>query len=295
MIKNITYFFEGMALHLVFFIFRMLPLDTASNFGGWLGKTIGPKMGVTRHALKNLTIAMPDLNQDERLNITRDMWENLGRIIAEYPHLENIGKNRTEIHGKNVMDNLEKASGPAMFFSGHLSNWEICGPTTLTQLDKYIDTTYRAPNNPWADTLLGKARTLNHKLNAYPKSKNGGRQIMTALKQNRYVGILIDQKYNEGISIPFFGQPAMTNPVFVKLCQKFKCPLIPVQGQRLNGANFSLTFHEPIELFTKDGSPIPVEEVMINANHILEGWIKDNPSQWLWLHKRWDYQSIKDT
>ncbi len=292
--KQIQYFVEGIALHLIFFIFWIFPANTASAIGGWLGRMIGPKMGASRTALKHLKIAFPDMDEKTQKETIIQMWDNLGRVIAEYPHIKKISRDNTYIEGLEELKPLFKKGGPAIFFGAHIANWEITAPALLTQFDEYVDVTYRAPNNPWANKLLGKSRTLGHKIKAYSKSKAGGRQMMAALKQGRFIGFLIDQKYNEGVASNFFGAPAMTNPVFIKLCQKYKCPLIPYHGERVAGPSFKITFHEPLEIFDASGKPLPVEDVLKKAHLLLEGWIKDNPSQWLWLHKRWNSKDLKD-
>lgn len=290
--KKIRYFFEAVFLYFMFFIFRLLPPDTASGVGGTLARTIGPLLAASRKAKRNLQRAMPDLSPEEQDKVIADMWENLGRVMAEYPHLERISIERMSIEGEDVLSRLFESRLAAVFFGGHLGNWEVNTVGMLTRYGKETDLTYRAPNNPWSDRLLTKARTLNGRLQAYPKSRSSGKDIIEALKGGRYLGILIDQKYNEGIPVPFFGVDAMTNPIFVQLCQKYKCPLIPVQNIRTGGANFKIVVHEPLSLF--DGNtPRPVEDVIKDAHTLLEGWIRQSPGQWLWLHRRWNSKQLK--
>ena len=285
--KHIRYFFEALLLYILFFIFRILPVETASNIGGWLGKTIGSNLAASRKAFRNLQNALPDLDETQQKKVISDMWENLGQIIAEYPHLEHIAEKRTDINGSEILKSIFDKKQGAIFFGAHLSNWEVNCAATLKQFNKDIALTYRAPNNPWSDKLLMHARSLGGQLKAYPKSRKGGKELITALKNKNYVGILIDQKYNEGLSVPFFGIPAMTNPVFVQLCQKYKCPLVPVRNERLGAAKFRINIYEPLVLFDEQNNPIPVEEVIAQAHKYLESWIKEKPGQWLWLHRRW--------
>src|SRR5690606_36833050 len=111
-------------------------------------------------------------------------------------------------------------------FSGHLGNWEMMA-ACLARYALQIDLVYRAPNNPWVDKLLNRYRSLNGKLNTLPKSRAGTRKLVEAMQNGRSVGILIDQKYNEGISIPFSRQSAMTSSAFVELSQKYNFGLVP--------------------------------------------------------------------
>ena len=178
------------------------------------------------------------------------------------------------------------------FIGAHMANWEVNCMAAYTQLNNPIDLTYRAPNNPWTASLLEKARTLNGRLKAYQKSQESGIHIMRAMKNNRMIGILIDQKYNEGVEAMFFGHPAMTNPVFVKLCQRFKCPLVPVRNTRKNGCHFELEVCEPIPVLDNRGNPRNIKDVIEDSHRLLESWISEAPEQWLWLHRRWKEENL---
>lgn len=290
MIKSLRYTLEGIGLSLLFYFFKILPPEKASNIGGYLGRTIGPKLAASRKAYKHLKMALPDKSKEEQDKIIRGMWENLGRVIAEYPHLEKISRDFATIKGREILDDLMKKQQPIIFIGAHMSNWEVNCMAAYTQLASPIDLTYRAPNNPWTAKLLEKARTLNGKLKAYQKSQESGIHIMRAMKQNRMIGILIDQKYNEGLKAGFFGHPAMTNPIFVKLCQRFKCPLVPVRNTRKNGCRFELEICEPIPVFDDMGNPRDILDVIEDSHRLLESWISENPDQWMWLHRRWKSQ-----
>lgn len=292
--KKIRYLFEAAGLYGLFLIFRLLPLDAASGFGGWLGRTIGPRLAASRKARRNLKRALPGLGVAEQNKIIRKMWDNLGRVISEYPHLEEIVRERTAVKGQEYLDDLFASDDGAIFISAHFSNWEILAPLMRVQFDTRLDATYRPPNNPWIDTLLQKCRSIGGEIRSHPKSRAGGKSLLKAARNKRYIGILIDQKYNEGLPVPFFGRAAMTNPVFVQLSQKFGARLIPVQNKRLNGARFEITVHEPLPLTTKQGEPLPADNIIQQAHQHLETWIKENPGQWLWLHRRWDSEKISD-
>ncbi len=285
--KKIRYFFEALFLKMLFIFFSLLSPQKASDIGGRLGKTIGPRLAASRKARKNISKALPDLDSEEQDHIIAGMWENLGRVIAEYPHLERISKEHTIIENKSRLTSLLEQGEPILFFGGHIANWEVNSTALLTQYNKKIALTYRAPNNPWTAKLLDNVRTLNGRLPAYPKSRESGKDILRTLRNGDALGILIDQKYNEGIEVPFFSLPAMTNPIFVQLCQRFRCPLVPVKNERLNGCEFKITPYPPLILFDKDDNPRPVEDVIKDAHTLLETWIREKPEQWIWLHRRW--------
>ncbi|NCT41432.1 MAG: lipid A biosynthesis acyltransferase [Alphaproteobacteria bacterium] len=280
---KIRYLLEAALLYCLFFVFKILPVATTSNVGGWIGRNIGARLAATRKARRNLERAFPDLNAQELDQIILDMWDNLGRFMAEYAHLEEIARDYTVIEGAEYLADYISGEKSAIFIGAHLANFEVAQASMFLQLGLPIDATYRAPNNPYSHAMLNKARTLDGRLNAHAKSQAGGRSLMKAVKGGRNVGIMIDQKYNEGLSIPFFGRGAMTNPVWVQLAQKYDKDIIPVRVVRGDGVNLRVILYTPLT-FKKDEA---VESVMLRANVMLEDWIKDEPAQWLWLHKRW--------
>lgn len=285
--KKIRYALEALFLYLLFAFFKIMPPETASNIGGWLGRTIGPHLAASRKARNNIKLALPHADETEQNRIIKGMWDNLGRVIAEYPHLERISRDYTTIEGLEILDEINAHQLPVVFIGAHIANWEINSVASLTRLRKPIEITYRAPNNPWTARLLDKARTLDGRITAHPKSRDSGRKILQTLKDGGRIGILIDQKYNEGVEVEFFDTPAMTNPVFVQLCQKYKCPLIPVRTMREQSCHITLTIYPPLALFNETGEALPVEDVIKQAHDSLESWIREKPEQWLWLHRRW--------
>lgn len=281
--KKLRYLAEAALLYLLYGLFRLLPLDTASNLGGWIGRTVGPRLAASRKARANLQRALPDLSATEQNKIIAGMWDNLGRVMAEYAHLAYLGRERVEIINPEKLPR-DRA---CIVIGGHLANWEMIGMAPRFQLGVTLDAVYRAPNNPWSARLLDRTRSLGGEIRTIAKSRTSARGFVESLSAGRPVGMLIDQKYNEGIAIPFFGHDAMTSTAFVKIPQKYDCPLIPVRIERMSGAHFRLTFLDPLEIHNNDGTPRAVESVVADAHHMLERWIREKPEQWLWLHRRW--------
>jgi KDO2-lipid IV(A) lauroyltransferase len=291
--KRFRYLIEAAGACFLFTIFRCLPCETASNLGGWLGRLIGTRMATSRKALANIHRALPGKTDSEYSTILKMMWDNLGRVFAEYPHLEKIARQNVKIEGLEILEKLRDDNKPAILFGGHFSNWEIVAPAILEH-NLEIDLLYRRPNNPYIDKMLEKSRSLNGKLKTYPKSRSGMKAVVGALARGRHLGILIDQKYNEGIPSKFMGHAAMTSPAFIQLAQKFKCPLVPGFGVRHNGNHFVIHVFEPLEIFDSSGAPLPVEQVMGEAHKLMESWVKQYPQLWLWLHRRWTERAEKE-
>ena len=143
---------------------------------------------------------------------------------------------------------------------------------------------YRAANNPWVDRLMRRFHGIRR---AVPKGSAGGRELVRHLRRGGSIAMLVDQKQNDGIAVPFFGRNAMTAPAIARLGYRFGCPLVPVRVERLNGARFRCTVMAPIELTETGDATTDVLATMASVNAVLEGWIRARPEQWLWVHARW--------
>lgn len=288
--KTIRYFFEALFAYTLYGLFRILPLDMASGLGGFLGRIIGMWLAKTRKAEKRLQSIFPELSAEERQACMRQMWENIGRVVAEYPHLKQIGQERVEIEGQDILQDMLNNDTGAIIFGIHAHNWEIAATTFLQQEQQPITITYRAPNNPFVEKLLYSARCYDPRMAALPKSRESGRHLLSTLRKKGYIGILIDQKYNEGVEADFLGYTAKTNPVFAQLALRFQCPVVGAYCKRLPGkkVRFSLRFEPPLDVQDQQtGEALPLENVIEQANLMIGKWIREEPGAWLWLHNRW--------
>ena len=252
---------------------------------GKLSSLIGPKLGVTKKAYNNIKNVMPEKNEKEITKIIKDMWENLGKVAGEYPHLSKLDpekNNKIQIYGKKNLLLIKKTKTPAIFFSGHLANWEI-SPIAAIKNGVPVLSIFRRPNNPFINFLI---KYLRSNLPMAPKGKEGAKQLIYSLKKGRSIGLVIDQKMNDGIKVPFFNKPAMTSDALAQLCLRIKSLVVPVQVERIKNTNFKITFHNPLKIRKNGQSKTPVQ-IMTEVNLIMEKWIRKNPGQWLWLHRRW--------
>jgi KDO2-lipid IV(A) lauroyltransferase len=269
--------------------FALLPVDWASALGGWMGRMIGPKLRVSNNARRSLTRVFPNLSTDEIEDIVLRMWDNLGRTAGEHPHLAKfdpyLENSRVEFVGSEYLDQLLDDDEPGLIFSGHIANWEL-PPLAGTKRGLKLHLVYRRANNPFFDRLVQKGReTLGSEL--LPKGAEGSKDILRALRKGNHLAMLVDQKMNDGISVPFLGADAMTAPALAQLAFRYKCPVVPLQVERLGGAYFRLTLHPPLDLPDSGDKQKDVETLMTTVNDHLGDWIKQRPEQWLWVHNRW--------
>ena len=283
--KKVIYFIEGVGLLLIFIFLRILPLNISSFLMGKLASLIGPKLGVTKKAYNNIKNVMPEKSENEIKKIIKDMWENLGKVVGEYPHLSKLDpekNNKIQVYGKKNLLLIKKTKTPAIFFSGHLANWEIL-PNVAIKNGVPVLSIFRRPNNPFINFLI---KYIRSNLPMAPKGKEGAKQLIYSLKKGTSIGLVIDQKMNDGIKVPFFNKPAMTSDALAQLCLRIKSLVLPVEVERIKNTNFKITFHDPLKI-TKNGKSKTPVQIMTEVNLIMEKWIRKNPGQWLWLHRRW--------
>ena len=282
------YRLEAWAASICIAILRALPLDLASAIGGSVGRWIGPRLRVSNLARRNLRTALPELSEPQIEAIVRGMWDNLGRVAAEYPHLRHIRVfdpgNRVEACGIEHLDRALGAGRRVILFGGHLGNWEIAA-LGAAQYGLDIAQIYRAPNNPLIDRLVTRLRGGGSEL--IPKGTIASRRAVAALRRGGHVSLLADQKLNEGIAVPFFGRPAMTAPALALLALRFDCTVLPARVERLHGAHFRLTLYPPLDVPRSGDRDADILALMTAVNATLEGWIRERPEQWFWVHSRW--------
>lgn len=279
---------EAALVHLCLAVFRALPIDRASDLGGWIGRTVGPWLPSSGTARRNLARAFPGAPREETEAILRGMWDNLGRTVAEYPHLDAIADpegGRIEMVGADEIAAMRDDGRAGIIVSGHLANWEV--PSVVSRkAGLELALVYRAPNNPFVDTLLTRLRGAASATHV-PKGADGARTLIRILGHGGHVGMLIDQKMNDGIPIPFFGRTAMTAPAAAQLALRFDIPIRPSRIERLGGARFRVTLLPPIETPSTGNRNADVRTIMEGLNALLEGWVRERPTEWLWMHRRW--------
>jgi KDO2-lipid IV(A) lauroyltransferase len=279
---------EAAGAALFFAAMRALPIDVASAFGGALARHIGPWLGVSTRARRNLAAALPELSAAEIERVVRGMWDNLGRVAAEYPHLRRVRvfqpDGRVETSGIEHLDRVIAAGQKAIVFGGHLGNWEIAA---LAAGQKGIDVAqiYRTANNPLVERMIARFRGSTSEF--IPKGRVASRRALAAMRRGAHLTLLVDQKLNDGIPVPFFGREAMTAPALALLALHFDCAVLPARVERVAGAHFRLTIHPPLALPKSGERTADVAGLMAEVNRTLETWIRERPEQWFWLHRRW--------
>ncbi|MBI3441974.1 MAG: lipid A biosynthesis lauroyl acyltransferase [Proteobacteria bacterium] len=283
-LRRLRYALEAVPVYILYLFFRVLPMETASTCGGAVCRLIGPHLPSSTVARRNLALTFPDKQEAEREKIVVGMWDNLGRVVAEYAHLPRIWQ-CMEVVGAEHLAEVRDSGKPAIFFSAHLANWEV-GPVTARKMGLDTYSVYRRPNNMWVDGLLHYARR-SVTAGLIAKGASGAREMLALLKNNKALVILMDQKLNEGMSIPFFGRNAMTATAIASFALWFDCPVYPGRVERLGGCRFRLTIYPALDISRSGDKEADIRQILTTINRQLEDWIRERPEQWLWIHHRW--------
>jgi KDO2-lipid IV(A) lauroyltransferase len=281
---------------------RLIDPDRMANFGGWLLRMIGPRLRENDIARQQLTAAFPEKSAAEIDTILRGVWDNLGRVGAEFAQLDRLWDydaahperpSRVEFRPEDTerFDRLAQDGKPALIFAAHLANWELPAICAATHgLDSAV--LYRRPNIAAVDRWLRQTRSASMG-SLIATGLNAPMQIAEALKRGAHVGMLVDQYFVRGVEVTFFGQRTMANPLLARLAQHFDCPIHGVRIVRLPDNRFRVELTDEIKPARDADGKIDIAATTQIIMSVVEGWIREHPEQWLWLHRRWRPEDLK--
>jgi KDO2-lipid IV(A) lauroyltransferase len=279
-------------------LFRRMDVVQASNLGGWLARSIGPMLPVTKVGDANLRLAMPELDAASRKRVLREVWDNLGRTVAEFPHLGELGVSDAGpgwvMEGEENLRALRDSPAPALLVGAHLSNWEIL-PVVGARYGLRFGVFYRAASNKEVDRLIQELReqAAHRKMPSFAKGAQGARQAVAHLTKGGHLGLLFDQKLNNGISVKLFGHDAMTAPAAAAFALRYKAALVAAHIQRIGTARYRVVIEKPLPHPDTGSNEGDVAALTLALNQRLEAWVRHDPGQWLWLHRRWPKEATR--
>ena len=283
--KLIRYFFEYVFIIILFSLMRLLGYKIASEIGCFLGKTFGPLFRSKKIIKNNLIKFDNSLTPEKIKNISKEMWENYGRILAEYPFISSFRKGDLDkyikIENKEKLDEIKKGQ-PVVFVSAHFSNFELMA-MAIEKAGVSLSAIYRPLNNKMVNSIMEPLRKKYICKNQIKKGINGVRESLKFFKQGVSIAIMIDQRVSEGVKINFFNYPAYTTTIPAQFVKKFGCKIQPVHIERYNKIKFKISFDEQL-IFEEN---VDNASISLKLNQWLENKIKKNPSQWIWTHDRW--------
>ena len=284
--KKIKYFFQFLIIIFIFFLFKILGYKISSYLGGKLFEIVGPYFRSNKITFSNLKRAFPNKNDKELKIISKAMWNNYGRVFAEYIFLKKFRNSKLKknitIDGREILDEIKKKNKQVIFISGHFSNFELMA----MQIDKLgikIAAIYRPLNNIFLNSIMEKIRKKYICKNQIKKGIGGLKELIKLNKDDFSTALMIDQRVSQGIKSEFFGEKAFTTTIPAQLVKKFDIPIVPIFIQRYEGLNFRMKVYDPIN-FSKTES---IESITTQLNKNLESMIFKDPYNWIWTHNRW--------
>ena len=286
--NQIKYFFQFIIIMMLFFLFKILGYKNASNFGSFIGKLFGRLIRSDKIIKKNLNILnkYSNLNIGNENKVVKDVFANYGRILSDYVYLEKFKNGYlnkyVSITGENYLQEIKSGNKKVVFISGHFNNFELMA-MFIDAAGINLAAVYRPLNNNFLNKIMERIRSKYICKNQIKKGLAGTREILSFLKKNFSVALMIDQRVSEGKKLDFFGKPAFTTTIPAQIVKKFNCEVVPVHIERYEKIKFNLQIDKPI----KFEENLSIEEITLNLNKILEKMVLKNPSQWILTHNRW--------
>ena len=284
--KHVIYFLQYIGFIFIYFLYKILPLNLSVKFSSFLFRFFGKFSGANKTAINNCKHVFPNLKDEEIKNIIKKSWNNLGITICELLRINDIfTKNKIKYNKLENIEDFIKNNKQAIFISIHQSNWEVLVPG-LDRIGINIGGIYRHINNNFIDKLILSIRqnSLVSKKSFYtPKGRRSAKDVIEGIGNSVSILLLIDQKDSSGEEVMFFNKKVKTQTGFLKIARKYNLPIVPVKNKRMNNGNIELTFLEP---FYHNNLEINDTQMMEKIHNKIEEWIKAEPTQWFWQHKR---------
>jgi Kdo2-lipid IVA lauroyltransferase/acyltransferase len=273
-------------------ILGLLPRPVARAVGITLGLTVYAVHGRLRHvALRNLTLAFPEMSNAERRRLVRGEFISLGRQLAEvclFPRYTRENVSRVVVY--DGFENFERAYARGkgvLYLTGHLGAWELSAFTHALN-GHPLSIVMRSLDNPFIDALLQKYRTMHG--NRTVDKDDFVRGLLAAMRAGEAVGILMDTNMTppQGIFVDFFGIPACTASGLARIALRTDAAVVPVftlWDAKLR--KYRLRFDPALELIRSGDNEADIVANTAKFTSVIEGFIRRYPDQWLWVHRRW--------
>mgnify|MGYP001226168701 CR=1 FL=1 len=284
--KYIKYFIQFLFVIIFYSFFKILGPKISSIIGGKIFQAIGPFFRSKNIIYSNIKKAFPEINKVELDKITSLMWNNYGRVFAEYLFIKDFrcGKlaSNIKLDGIEILNEIKKTNKPVVFVSGHFANFELMA-MLLEKEGINLSAIYRPLNNIFLNKILERIRKKYVCKNQIKKGIGGLKKLLKLKENNCSTALMIDQRVSEGIESNLFNHNALTTTIPAQLVKKFNVPVVPIFIERNDGINFKITIHKPLYFSDLD----TIENITNKLNKTLEKMIIQKPEHWIWSHNRW--------
>jgi KDO2-lipid IV(A) lauroyltransferase len=265
-----------------------------ANAAGRFMRRVGPWLSKHKVGRANLAAAFPEKSPEEIEQILFGVWDNLGRVAVEFAYLDRfriIGEPEpVDVTGDPAtlrqVEEARQASRPTAVFAAHLANWELPA-LAAARFGLKASLLYRPPSvRAVADAVLKiRAGCMGTMV---PSGFDAPLRLANALQRGEHVGMLVDQHEYRGVDVTFFGRTCKANPLIAMLARHTNCHIRGIRMVRQpDGNHFRGQVTPPIDLPRDAEGLVDVQRTMQAITTVIEGWVREHPEQWLWLHRRW--------
>jgi KDO2-lipid IV(A) lauroyltransferase len=283
------YFLEYLLVRAIDATFRLLPERLGRAAGRALGRAIGlAARSRTRLAVANMRAAFPGTPDPTLRRWARRCWANLGEAAWEFSGLDGISPEdyfrHVDVEGVELLRASHAKGKGVILFTAHYTNWELTSQfVTLSGFPLAV--IGRRIKNPFVNDFVSRRRS-NCNITVF-LHKQAVRESIRWLKNGGVVGMLIDQRITDGgMRVPFLGRPAHTTGMPALLALRLGCPVHPVNCWREEG-RIRLKVWPAMDFAGLAASEAGIAEATARLNRVVEGWVRERPPMWLWIHDRW--------
>src|ERR1700751_5055539 len=249
---------------------RYFDADRTADAFARITRLIGPLLREQRIGRANLTAAFPEKSPEEIERILAGVWDNLGRMGAEFAHLDHIwdfaedypedGRHQLAPGTRELFHKLRLDGKPALIFASHLANWEM---PALAAVAHGLDTAilYRRPKIASADRLIQEMRQVKMGT-LIPAGREAPLRLAEALQRGQHVAMLVDQYLTGGVEVTFFARKTRANPMLSRLLRQGECPIHGVRIIRLPGHRFRAEISEEVKPVRDASGRIDIQGTM---------------------------------
>ncbi|GKT09365.1 lysophospholipid acyltransferase family protein [Desulforhabdus sp. TSK] len=242
-------------------------------------------------ALENLKMAFGDeLDEGRRQEICREVFDHLARVVMEIPYVralnhDNLDQFATFRGGEHLQAALEKKQG-LLVVTSHFGNWELMA-VGFSMRYLPFNIVVRPLDNPFFDRMVGQMRCQAG--NKTIQKRGSVRQVLRLLRKGEIVALLIDQNtdWYDAVFVPFFNELAGTNKALAVLALRTGAPVLPAYNVRRPDGRYELIIEPEIPIVRTGDTTMDIEENTARFNRVIEAYVRRNPEQWFWVHRRW--------
>jgi KDO2-lipid IV(A) lauroyltransferase len=285
-VKKLRYRLEYIAFLIVAAMARALPVDVASRWSGNVWRFIAPHLHRHKRAVNHLALAFPEKTPAEIEEIALEMWDNLGRVFAEFFHLDEIAhSDRIRIEPPEILERLRGRQGASVVCSLHMGNWEL-GSQAPMRFGWRLAGVYQRIHNPLIDEWVRVRRAPHYPGGLMEKSPATARTLMRHARDGGCAAVLADLRDPRGFPAPFFGRPAPSTLFPALVARLNGAPITVLRVKRLKDARFSIRVVE-LEVPRTEDRDADIAAGTMSLQAELEQMIREAPAQWMWANRRW--------